>query len=116
MCGVIRTLSAGLPRWSGVLLVPLLAATGCATKDDEPSLSLSDNQATELRAICEEHDGGVKARRIVGAGDAAVACDLMVGLMGGFGTNCPDFATLRASWELYLTEGGEYYGDCTNVP
>lgn len=116
MCGVIRPLVAGLLRWGGVLLIPLLAATACVPGFDETGLSLSDEQAMELRALCEENDGGVEARRIVGSGDSAVACDLMVGLMGGFGTNCPDFGTLKASWERYLTEGGESYGDCTDVP
>ena len=97
------------------MLVPILGAGACSLDDGDEGYSLSRDEASELRAMCEQHGGGMEFRPITPSDDADESCRLMVAFVSGGGPNCPDFATLKKSWELYLTEGGETYGDCSNL-
>lgn len=105
-----------MPIRFAVVLGAAILASGCSWGDGEAGEPISPAEATELRSMCEERKGGVTNSSLIRPDQVVAACELMVGTMGVFGTNCGDFEALRASWELYLNEGGESYGDCQDRP
>lgn len=97
----------------GWLALAVLLVSACSVDLGEEGYSPTRAESRELQETCEQHAGGVAFTTEFGH-SAREGCGLMVAMVG-FGTNCADFTTLKASWEKYLTEGGELYGDCSNL-
>lgn len=97
------------------VLTLFLLSTGCSVDNGDEGYRPTSAELRDLVVMCEEHDRGAGSSSTpTSPAPGAEVCGLVV-LIDVFGSSCPDFATLKASWQRYFTEGGEPEGLCNNL-